>query len=1112
MSGGNRVLREAFILHHAEKEHFPIVDQAGPRPIYYSSLENQSVIRAITDLQGDISKVTGQTPDLNTTTANPNRQAIVVATLGTDRWTDSLIPEESRQALENKWESFVIETIPATSNNEAMLLIIGSDHRGTIYGIYELTEQMGISPWYWWMDVPISFHPHVFIKKGRYLQGEPSVKYRGFFLNDEGPSLMTWTRKQFPDFTHEFYEKIFELTLRLKANYHWPAMWDSTFYEDDDQNIVTAKRYGVVIGTSHHEPMNRPHGDWKTHKKGPWDYHTNNDYLYDFWKEGIERTQDYETIVTLGMRGDGDEAMGGALTFEEKSTLLETIVADQRDIIQTVHADKKVEDVPQLWALYKEVKDYYDAGMTVPEDVTLLWGDDNFGNIRRLPTEEEANRSGGAGIYYHLDYVGGPRNYKWVNTVPIEKIWEQMNQAYLHQARKIWILNVGDLKPMEFQMEFFLRMAWDVTAFNQDNLWDYSVKWAAYHFGEAYAVDVARIIHSYSKQNGRLKPEMFNNVFLYSQTNYQEAERILAEFEEIVQLAEQVLIRLPEDKKDAFFQVAYYPAKASYTVLKMHILIERSRQLSQLGVTAANTAASEAEILYLEDELLAFDYNRRTALGKWQHMMDQIHFGYTYWQQPEEKKMPDVYRVTPQVAAEMVIRKQDVLQTDFISRKELAVDIFNKGEAAFEVTVDNPHDWLKLSFEKATVFHQKRLIISVDWAALSQQTSIEGELTLRQIGTDKEEAIKVSVANIIEEEREALSGFVPLNGVIAIEAEHFSRKVDSSRLSWQVIPHYGRTLSSLAILNETNENATANNPSVEYDIVIPQAGTYSVMIIVAPSLDFTPGKGLRLAIGLNDDEKEIIDGINYLADGEFDEADWEDSVTVNCRKLQTELTFKEKGQHRLVLEMIDSQVVIQKIIIDLGGLKPSYLGPVETPKLNESYQAASYQRLEDYQSLPEKISLSDKGKLIFIPNSGLYTSSQAINKLVIDDRPVDMMPFHLTAGYHYFRYTDGPDTAIELELLEADNLHIKPTIRQVDGTVIQLGFINQDKRSHPYMIHYRLFNHDQQVISENSFVGILEKEGQEMINSYLPQKVKGSLRLDIEWHQGGRMRRQVFEF
>ena len=386
-------------------------------------------------------------------------------------------------AVKGKWESTLIQVVerplPGVKRG---LVIAGSDKRGTIFGIYDLSQQIGVSPWYWWADVPVAHKDALFVKAGRYVQGEPAVKYRGIFLNDEAPSLTNWVNATYGGFNHKFYVKVFELLLRLKANYLWPAMWNSAFNEDDAENPRLADEYGIVMGTSHHEPMLRAQQEWKRHGKGPWDYQTNAAVLDEFWEQGIARNKNYESTITLGMRGDGDMPM----TEGANIALLEKIVAEQRKIL-AANMTPTLASNPKVWALYKEVQAYYEKGMRVPDDVTLLWCDDNWGNIRRLPTAEERNRPGGAGIYYHVDYVGDPRSYKWINTYQLPKIWEQMNLAYEYGADRIWILNVGDLKPMEVPIEFFLDFARDPKRWNKDQLSEFTKLWAEREFGPEHA-------------------------------------------------------------------------------------------------------------------------------------------------------------------------------------------------------------------------------------------------------------------------------------------------------------------------------------------------------------------------------------------------------------------------------------------------------------------------------------------------------------------------------------------------------------------------------------------------------------------------------------------------
>ena len=420
--------------------------------------------------------------------------------------------------IENKWESTLTEVVenPFPGVQKA-LVIVGSDKRGTIFGLFDLSRKIGVSPWCWWADVPVPEHKFIYVKAGRFLSGEPKVKYRGIFLNDEEPALGRWAVEKFGGFNHQFYEKLFELILRLKGNYLWPAMWWASFNTDDPVNPVFADEMGIVMSTTHHEPMMRAHAEWKKKNGAAWNYDTNADTLRQFWKEGIERMDKHESIVSMGMRGDGDMAM----TAETNIALLERIVADQRKIIENV-TGKPASETPQLWALYKEVQDYYDQGMRVPDDVTLLLCDDNWGNIRKLPKPDEPKRAGGYGIYYHFDYVGGPRNYKWLNTSPIQRTWEQMNLAYRHGVDRIWVVNVGDLKPMEFPIGFFLDFAWNPDQWPADKLFEYTRQWAETQFGSKYSTEIATLLNDYTRFNGRRKPELLEPS-TYSLTNYREA-------------------------------------------------------------------------------------------------------------------------------------------------------------------------------------------------------------------------------------------------------------------------------------------------------------------------------------------------------------------------------------------------------------------------------------------------------------------------------------------------------------------------------------------------------------------------------------------------------------
>src|SRR5579859_2098234 len=509
--------QESFVSTAPQPGAFPLAGAA----IEVDSADWPGVARAAGDLRSDLAAVLGD--------AKPLGRTILVGTLGKSPAIDKLAAEGKIDVsgVRGQWEAYDIETVGDT------LVIAGSDKRGTIYGLYEISEQIGVSPWSWWADVPVPHKDALFVAAGRHYGKPPAVKYRGIFLNDEAPALSGWAKEKYGTLDHRFYEKVFELILRLRGNFLWPAMWDNAFNEDDPLNPKIADEYGIVMSTSHHEPMLRAQQEWKRHGTGDWNYATNGETLRKFWAEGVRRNKDYESLVTLGMRGDGDKPM----TESEQNAdtkLLEQIVADQRKILAQ-EVNSNLAQIPQVWALYKEVQLYYEKGMRVPDDVTLLWCDDNWGDIRRLPTPEERKRPGGAGIYYHFDYVGDPRNYKWINTNQISKVWEQMHLARDYGADRLWVVNVGDLKPMEFPIEFFLTLARDPEAWPKERLGEFTRDWAAREFGPGHAAEIADIVTRHDRYIGRRKPELLTPD-TFSVTNYHEADRVVAEYRQLLEI------------------------------------------------------------------------------------------------------------------------------------------------------------------------------------------------------------------------------------------------------------------------------------------------------------------------------------------------------------------------------------------------------------------------------------------------------------------------------------------------------------------------------------------------------------------------------------------------
>ena len=621
---------------------FTLISQSHPVTLLVADNDKKGVLIAASNLQKDFERVCGSKAALLNAPSPDTKRYVIAGTLESS-YIKQIVKAKKidEKELKGKVEKYLMTVVdnPLPGVDEA-LVIAGSDMRGTIYGIYELSEQIGVSPWYDWMDVPAVRHTNLAIQKGTYTAGEPAVRYRGLFLNDEAPCLTSWVKNTFGTNYggHEFYARVFELILRLRGNYLWPAMWMWTFYGDDPLNSPTANDMGVIMGTSHHEPMARNHQEWARHRKeyGEWNYVTNQKVIDNFFREGVRRSKDNEDIITIGMRGDGDTAMGAKEGHDDEFVpddnatikLLEKIMKNQRDIIAK-ETGRPAKERTQLWALYKEVQRYYDKGLKVPDDVIILLCDDNWGDIRRLPTAEERKHKGGFGMYYHVDYVGAPRNSKWLNVTPIQHIWDQLTLTYQYGVDKLWVLNVGDLKPMEYPITFFMDFAWNPNRYNAANLMDHPKKFCAQQFGESQADEAARILNLYSQYAGRVTAEMLDASTYNLETG--EWKQVCDEFTRLEADALRQFVSLPADMHDAYRQLLLFPIQALGNVYEMYYAQAMNHKLYTEGNPEANVWADRVEQCFKRDSLLCRGYNKDIAGGKWDGMMTQKHIGYVSW-------------------------------------------------------------------------------------------------------------------------------------------------------------------------------------------------------------------------------------------------------------------------------------------------------------------------------------------------------------------------------------------------------------------------------------------------------------------------------------------------
>lgn len=819
---------------------FTLIEQGQSLPILSDEKEDTAVKMALKNLQSDFGRVTGETPRM--VTKPEGKRLIIVGTL-TSPYISQLVKNKQLDAslLKGKWETYVMTVVvnPLEGVDEA-LVIAGSDRRGAVYGIYELSEQLGVSPWYDWADVPVERQQNLSIARGTYTAGEPAVKYRGLFLNDEAPCLTGWVKHTYGTNygDHRFYARVFELLLRLRANMLWPAMWSWSFYADDPLNSQTASDMGIIMGTSHHEPMARNHQEWarKRRQYGAWDYVTNQAVVDGFFREGIERAKHTEDLITIGMRGDGDAPMGGEegkdheyVAQDQKNIrLLETIFKNQRRIIKDV-TGKPASERPQVWAIYKEVQRYFDLGLRAPDDVIMLLTDDNWGNVTRLPNEVDRKHPGGWGLYYHVDYVGAPRNTKWLNVTPIQNMWEQLQLTYDYGVDKLWVLNVGDLKPMEYPISLFLNMAWNPTRYQADNLMEHPRAFCAQQFGEEQAVEAARILNLYSKYNGRVTPEMLDAQTYNLETG--EWKQVSDAYLKLEAEALRQYLTLKPAYRDAYQQLILFPVQAMANLYEMYYAQAMNHKLYKENNPQANDWADKVAQTFKRDSLLCDHYNTVMSGGKWKNMMIQKHIGYTIWSDNfRADTQPTVYRIS--------------------------------------------------------------------------------------------------------EPDKAVGGYVfrAANQVVVMEAEHYFARKEAEEARWTVIPYMGRTLSGLALMPYGKDVAGA---SISYKMELPREVTeVTVHIVVKSTLAFKNPKGHRYEVGFDGGESLAVNfNHNLNEDPKNVYSVFYPTVARRVVESKVKLKLPSNGEalRTLTLKPLDPGIVFEKLVVDFGGYRPSYLFMDESP-------------------------------------------------------------------------------------------------------------------------------------------------------------------------------------
>lgn len=934
---------------------FPLCADGKVSNIYLDTSDYEVVKTVVGLFSEDISLVTGVKGDVLASKTLKGKDVIVIGTLGHNNFIDALVKEKKLDvsAISNGWEQYIIKIVEKpTKSVERALVIVGCDRRGTAYGTFALSEAMGVSPLYWWADVPVKKQKSLFLETADYISKAPSVKYRGIFINDEGWGITPWAAKTFDlelgDIGPKTYAKVCELILRMKGNMLAPAMHPgSGAFNKYPENKVVADRYGIVMTSSHCEPLLFNNvTEWHKDTMGEWNYLTNKDGINKVLDKRISENAPYENFYTLAMRGIHDSGLVG-VPKEREVSLIEEVLDDQRNILSR-HLNKHADSIPQLFVPYKEVLDIYEKGLKVPEFVTMVWPDDNFGYMKRLSNGNEQKRKGGSGVYYHISYCGEPHDYLWLNTTPSTLIYEEMRKSYDTGADRYWLLNVGDIKPGELGMKFFLDMAWDITKFDFDYAYDFNAEYLSTIFGEKYKRDLKDIMDTYFLLGFQHKPESMGWGYLwnnhqdrervidtdFSFTNYSEAENRIKEYDRISDKSERILNSLPEEYKAAFYELVHYPVKGSALMNKKTLTAQKNRWYARQGRAATNFYANKAQMYH--DSLTYYTDKFNSILdGKWNHMMS-VSPGWV----GKYQEMPPVetYEIQQDGGMQIFIPGQDCTYgmstlkvlptaTPYIER-DFFIELYNKGSKDFSWKATTKDSWLKLSKQSGKTTLEERINLSIDWAKVPLGTDITGEIEI--VSGNKTEKVYLPVFNPQSPSVAELRGiYVEDNGCVSINAGKFHRKIENNGIIIRPVKGLGYENDCVQLGEATqgvpNMWFTNKSPKAEYDFYTFNGGNATVHVYALPLFPIDSKHDTRYGVMIDDGMVQWMTTSAKEYSGQ-----WKLNVFRNSAVSSVTLNIGKPGKHTFKLICADPGMIIQKIVIDLGGMKRSYLGPEVT--------------------------------------------------------------------------------------------------------------------------------------------------------------------------------------
>ena len=942
---------------------------ASPRQtaaILYDASDAAVVKRAAELFAADVEAVTGRRPQVTSATGETG-PAVIVGTVG----GSALIRRLSEAGkidtapLEGAWERYLIQTVanPLPGIRKA-LVIAGSDRRGAAYGLFTLSELIGVSPWYWWADVPVKKHAALHVDAPPTYSQTPSVRYRGIFLNDEDWGLTPWASQTFEpergNIGPRTYAKVCELLLRLKANYLAPAMHPvSTSFNQIPENKLVADTFAIVMGSTHCEPLLlNTASEWDTKTMGPWNYDKNKEGINRVLTQRVRENSPYENVYTLALRGLHDGAMSTTLPMHEKVRMLQQALLDQRRIL-AANIDRPVETVPQAFTPYKEVLEIYSNGLELPDDITIVWPDDNYGYMKRLSGVREQRRTGRSGVYYHVSYLGVPHSYLWFSTTPPSLMYEELRKAYDTTADRLWLVNCGDLKGSEMQVSLFLDMAWDIGRFTADNVVSYPARWLAGIFGEAYYDRLEAMTREHLRLAFPRKPEYMGwgyhwNRFDhnceqltdtdFSFTNYDEAQRRLEAYRQLGARAEALLHEIGDEARPAFYQLVYYPLRGAELMNRMTLGGQRNRWYARQGRAATNAVRDEVQRCYDSLQVITRGYNSLLG-GKWNHMMSmrQNYDGVSaYFNLPHlaTHDAAGAPRLALQVAGEDVTgaRAFHALPAfDNYLRRTYPVEIYNRGGGTLAWTAHASEPWVVLSKSAGKTADEERITVGIDWEKAPSGNAVPAQIVFR--AGEQSEKVLVSLFNPTAPSRAELRGiYVENNGCVSIPAAGCHRVRENDRIKITAVEDLGIEGPALQLGDPTAPLQIFRSrdvPCAEYDFYAFDAGSVDVYTYVLPTFPLHADRDFRIGENTNTDTKysvQIDDGALATPSSSHVEYSqvWFESVLRNCAVNKSTLHIDKPGRHTLRIRVGDPGIVLQKIVLDFGGMKRSYLGPQST--------------------------------------------------------------------------------------------------------------------------------------------------------------------------------------